>query len=136
MKKQGMDMNKYTDEFIGSEGFKTQLDGMGYSDKNEQGNNTRDDDGSNRNQNGPPLATIMPIPTDAPNKSLDPETNKKSSEQPKVASQMDNTDVKSKLTPDDILLKNKRKGRKKTVLTSVTGVEGYPTLSRRTLLGG
>ena len=72
---------------------------------------------------------------------------KKSVEQPKVKSQMDNTEVKSdaiiadKVAPDsqasadEILLKNKRKGRKKTVLTSVTGVEGYPTLSRRTLLG-
>ena len=75
---------------------------------------------------------------------------KKSIEQPKVKSQMDNTKVKSeaiiadkvaptktdtKASADEILLKNKRKGRKKTVLTSVTGVEGYPTLSRRTLLG-
>ena len=60
---------------------------------------------------------------------------------------MDNTDVKSDLitakgptsvemSEDDILLQNKRKGRKRTVLTSVTGVEGYPTLSKKTLLGG
>ena len=80
--------------------------------------------------------------------------NKKSIEQPKVASQMDNSGVKSdlitadkdaptttnatdtKAEADDKLLKNKRKGRKRTVLTSVSGVEGYPTLSRRTLLGG
>lgn len=68
----------------------------------------------------------------------------KSVEQPKVKSQMDNTEVKSdniiadKKAPTDaeISLRNKRKGRRKTILTSVTGVEDYPTLSRRTLLGG
>jgi len=73
--------------------------------------------------------------------------SQKSVEQPKVAAQMDNTEVKSNLitakgptsvemSADDILLQNKRKGRKRTVLTSVTGVEGYPTLSKKTLLGG
>jgi len=70
----------------------------------------------------------------------------KSVEQPKVKSQMSNTDVKSKLTAkapvaeeqtaDEIILKNKKKGRRPTVLTSVTGVSGYPTLSKKTLLGG
>ena len=73
--------------------------------------------------------------------------SQKSIEQPKVAAQMDNTEVKSDLitakgptsvemSEDDILLQNKRKGRKRTVLTSVTGVQGYPTLSKKTLLGG
>ena len=70
----------------------------------------------------------------------------KSIEQPKVKSQMDNSEVKSDLitaeapavtemTADEIALKNKRKGRKKTILTSVTGVDQYPTLSKKTLLG-
>ena len=75
-------------------------------------------------------------------------SNRKSEEQPKVESQMDNTEIKSdevdadKTSPteveidqDDILLKNKKKGRKATVLTSVTGVSDYPTLSNKTLLG-
>jgi len=75
--------------------------------------------------------------------------SKKSIEQPKVASQMDNSEVKSDLitadktaptnaemTDDEITIKNKRKGRKRTVLTSVTGAEGYPTLGKKTLLGG
>jgi len=35
----------------------------------------------------------------------------------------------------EISLANKRKGRKKTILTSVTGVDNYPTLSKKTLLG-
>ncbi len=72
-------------------------------------------------------------------------------EQPKVAAQMDNTDMSgiaprdmpndmSGIAPQDmsnaeISLANKRKGRKKTILTSVTGVDDYPTLSKKTLLG-
>ena len=76
----------------------------------------------------------------------DNDNNQKSIEQPKVKSQMSNTDVKSdmitakapaaaEMTADEILLKNKRKGRKSTVLTSVSGVDAYPTLSKKTLLG-
>jgi len=74
--------------------------------------------------------------------------NRKSKEQPKVESQMDNTEIKSdevdadKTSPtevevdqDDILLKNKKKGRNVTVLTSVTGVKDQPTLSKKYLLG-
>ena len=74
--------------------------------------------------------------------------SKKSEEQPKVKSQMDNTEIKSdevdadKTSPtevevdqDDILLKNKKKGRNVTVLTSVTGVKDQPTLSKKYLLG-
>ena len=74
--------------------------------------------------------------------------NQKSVEQPKVKSQMDNTEIKSdevdadKTSPteveidqDDILLKNKKKGRKATVLTSVTGVDEKPILGKKTLLG-
>ena len=74
--------------------------------------------------------------------------SKKSEEQPKVKSQMDNTEIKSKevdadktapteveIDQDDILLKNKKKGRNVTVLTSVTGVKDQPTLSKKYLLG-
>ena len=73
--------------------------------------------------------------------------SKKSEEQPKVKSQMDNTEIKSKevdadktapteveVDQDDILLKNKKKGRNVTVLTSVTGVKDQPTLSKKYLL--
>tara|TARA_Y100000389_G_scaffold197713_1_gene232826 strand:- start:316 stop:978 length:663 start_codon:yes stop_codon:yes gene_type:complete len=74
--------------------------------------------------------------------------NKKSIEQPKVASQMDNTEVKSDLitadktaptdvemTDDELLLKRKRGRKTKTVLTSVTGDTSKATLSKKTLLG-
>jgi hypothetical protein len=72
----------------------------------------------------------------------------KSIEQPKVASQMDNTEVKSDLitadktaptdvemTDDELLLKRKRGRKTKTVLTSVTGDTSKATLSKKTLLG-
>ena len=76
---------------------------------------------------------------------------KKSDEQPKVASQMDNTGIKSdmitadKTSPTTVELAQlseeekqkriKRKGRRSTILTSVTGVDEYPTLGKKTLLG-
>jgi hypothetical protein len=41
----------------------------------------------------------------------------------------------TEMTADELALKNRRKGRKKTILTSVTGVDDYPTLSKKTLLG-
>ena len=76
------------------------------------------------------------------------QVTQKSIEQPKVKSQMSNTDVKSgmitadktaptiaEMSDDQISVKNKRKGRKSSVLTSVTGVDAYPTLSKKTLLG-
>ena len=69
---------------------------------------------------------------------------KKSIEQPKVASQTNAlkpdiipkgpTTVEINQTEDDVL-KNKRKGRKSTILTSVTGVTTPATLSKKTLLG-
>ena len=68
-------------------------------------------------------------------------------EQPKVAAQMDNTEVKSdlitadKTAPTSIemenenLLKRKRGRKTKTVLTSITGDTSKPTLSKKALLG-
>ena len=77
-----------------------------------------------------------------------PIDNSKSVEQPRVASQMDNSDVKStmitadKTSPTDIeftqdqsTLETNKRGRKKTILTSVTGDTTQPTLSKKTLLG-
>jgi hypothetical protein len=74
--------------------------------------------------------------------------NQKSIEQPKVASQMDNSEVKSDLimadktaptdvemTDDELLLKRKRGRKTKTVLTSVTGDTSKATLSKKVLLG-
>ena len=79
--------------------------------------------------------------------------SKKSIEQPKVASQMDNSEVKSdlitadktapttvemanaELTDDERMLKVKRGKKTKTVLTDITGLKGQPTLSQKALLG-
>ena len=72
----------------------------------------------------------------------------KSLEQPKVDSQMDNTGVKSKMisadqtaptnvemTDDEYTVARNKKGRKRTVLTSVTGDTTKPQLSKKVLLG-
>ena len=70
----------------------------------------------------------------------------KSIEQPKVASQMDNAGIKSdmitakgptstEISDEYSALRTKRKGRKSTILTSVTGIEAQPTLGKKTLLG-
>ena len=74
---------------------------------------------------------------------------KKSIEQPKVASQMDNTEVKSDLitadktaptevemTQDEINVANKRGKKTKTILTSVSGDNSRTTLRKKALLGG
>ena len=114
--KTGVQIQGLSTEEILSKDFKAKLDAKGY---------TRKDPRTGSNQGG---------------------DNQKSVEQPKVKSQMNNTDVKSDLitakapaitemTADEIALKNKRKGRKKTILTSVTGVDDYSTLSKKTLLG-
>ena len=74
--------------------------------------------------------------------------NQKSIEQPKVASQMDNSEVKSDLimadktaptdvemTQDEINVANKRGKKTKTILTSVVGDKSNATLSKKALLG-
>ena len=114
--KTGVNIQGLSTEEILSKDFKAKLDEKGYTKKDAR---TGKDEGGD---------------------------NQKSIEQPKVASQMDNTEVKSdiitakepdvsEMTADQIALKNKRKGRKKTILTSVTGVEDYATLGKKTLLG-
>ena len=69
-------------------------------------------------------------------------------EQPKVPAQMDNSNVKSDLVnadktaptsiemnQDEDILKRKKRGRRSTVLTSITGDTSKPELSSKTLLG-
>ena len=69
--------------------------------------------------------------------------NNKSAEQPKVKSQTNAvkpdlvpdgpTDVE--MTEDELALERKKRGRKRTVLTSITGDTSRPQLSNKTLLG-
>jgi len=84
----------------------------------------------------------------------DRDDNPKSDQQPKVKSQMDNTEIKSdeinadataptsaempneaELTEDEKLIKRKRGRKTKTILSSVTGDNTKATLSKKTLLG-
>ena len=85
-------------------------------------------------------------------KDNDNDPNPKSIEQPKVKSQMNNSEVKSDLitatgptdiemanttemSEDEKLLARKRGKKTKTILTSVTGDNTAATLSKKTLLG-
>jgi hypothetical protein len=119
------DVGQFTDEFILSKGFKTQIDAMGYADRNKPFG-----EGSGK-------TTLIKKDTTA---------STKSDEQPKVISQMDNSDVKSKMivasgptSPeiDDQIIgtKIKRRGKKTTILTSAYGVDDDATLGKKTLLG-
>ena len=121
--KQGINIQGLSTEEILSKDFKAKLDEKGY---------TRKDPRTGGNDGG---------------------DNQKSAEQPKVASQMDNSEVKSKLitadktapttvemanaelTDDERKLKVKRGKKTKTVLTSITGDNTKATLSKKVLLG-
>jgi len=122
--KTGVNIQGLSTEEILSKDFKAKLDEKGYTKKDVRtGQNTGGDN------------------------------NQKSAEQPKVASQMDNSDVKSdlitadktapttvemanaELTDDERLLRVKRGKKTKTVLTDITGLKGQPTLSQKALLG-
>jgi len=121
--KTGVNIQGLSTEEILSKDFKDKLDAKGY---------TRKDPRTGGNDGG---------------------DNQKSIEQPKVASQMDNSDVKSdlitadktapttvemanaELTDDERMLKVKRGKKTKTVLTDITGLKGQPTLSKKALLG-
>jgi hypothetical protein len=110
-----------TDEQIGSAEGLASLRKVGYKTNEDMINQNNDNGGGDNNQ--------------------------KSIEQPKVASQMDNTGVKSnmitadkiaptnvEMTEDERLISTKRKGRKTTMLTDIE--EEQPAkLSKKVLLG-
>jgi hypothetical protein len=110
-----------TDEQIGSAEGLASLREVGYKTNQDMINQNNDNGGGDNNQ--------------------------KSIEQPKVASQMDNTGVKSnmitadkiaptnvEMTEDERLISTKRKGRKTTMLTDIE--EEQPAkLSKKVLLG-
>ena len=122
--KTGVNIQGLSTEEILSKDFKAKLDEKGYTKKDVR---------TGQNSGG--------------------DNNQKSAEQPKVASQMDNSDVKSdlitadktapttvemanaELTDDERLLRVKRGKKTKTVLTDITGLKGQPTLSQKALLG-
>tara|TARA_R100000544_G_C2199995_1_gene46196 strand:+ start:105 stop:668 length:564 start_codon:yes stop_codon:yes gene_type:complete len=94
-----------------------------------------------------PRRTVDPR-TGNDNDNNNSQVTQKSIEQPKVKSQMSNTDVKSgliiadkiaptkvEMTAEEKLVARKRGKKTKTVLTDITGLKGQPTLSEKTLLG-
>ena len=132
----------YTDKVLGSKNFKgqtkTEFLSMSATDQEKQYKSYSDNRTSGR--------------TDAYGNDISRDgrtgENKKSIEQPKVASQMDNTEVKSDLitadktaptevemTQDEINVANKRGKKTKTILTSVSGDNSRTTLSKKVLLG-
>tara|TARA_B100001059_G_scaffold176597_1_gene177098 strand:+ start:714 stop:1379 length:666 start_codon:yes stop_codon:yes gene_type:complete len=132
----------YTDKVLGSKNFKgqtkTEFLSMSATDQEKQYKDYIDNRTSGR--------------TDAYGNDISRDgrtgENKKSIEQPKVASQMDNTEVKSDLitadktaptevemTQDEINVANKRGKKTKTILTSVSGDNSRTTLSKKVLLG-
>ena len=131
----------FTDKVLGSKNFKTSKDDFQKLSATQQEGMYKDYM-SNR-QSGR---------TDAYGNEISQSTlgrrEQKSLEQPKVASQMDNTGVKSDLitadktaptdvemTDDEYAVAKKKRGRKSTVLTSVTGDTSKPQLSKKSLLG-
>ena len=132
----------YTDKVLGSKNFKgqtkTEFLSMSATDQEKQYKSYIDNRTSGR--------------TDAYGNDISRDgrtgENKKSIEQPKVASQMDNSEVKSDLitadktaptevemTQDEINVANKRGKKTKTILTSVVGDKSNATLSKKVLLG-
>ena len=132
----------YTDKVLGSKNFKgqtkTEFLSMSANDQEKQYKDYIDNRTSGR--------------TDAYGNDISRDgrtgQTKKSIEQPKVASQMDNSEVKSDLitadktaptsiemTQDEINVANKRGKKTKTILTSVVGDKSNATLSKKVLLG-
>ena len=147
--KSGTKVNRdfFTDKVLGSKNFKnvTKEEFLGYdADKQEM-------------MYGSYMSNRQAGRTDAYGNDISRDgrtgQSKKSIEQPKVASQMDNSEVKSdlitadktapttvemanaELTDDERMLKVKRGKKTKTVLTDITGLKGQPTLSQKALLG-
>jgi len=131
----------FTDKVLGSKNFKTTKDDFQKLSATEQESMYKDY-----------MSDRQSGKTDAYGNEISQSTlgrrSQKSLEQPKTASQMDNTGVKSKMitadqtaptdvemTDDEYSLATKKKGRRRTVLTSVTGDTSQATLSKKTLLG-
>ena len=140
----------FTDKVLGSKNFKTTKDDFQKLSATEQESMYKDY--MSGRQSGKTDAYGNQIGTGRDDSTMAARTKKKSIksvEQPKAASQMDNTGVKSKMisadqtaptdvemTDDEYSVATKKRGRKRTVLTSATGDTTKATLSKKTLLGG
>ena len=113
-------------EFVLSKGFKNQLDGLGYSEKNNTGGN--DNDNNNNNQ------TVLATNTEATNQvassgvvtnnSVIAPTNAE-------VTQAQSTDMSA----DQILVANKKKGRSQTILQTAQGLGNSTANTTKKTLG-
>ena len=112
--KKGLRVSDMSDDFILSSGFKTQLDGLGYSDEPGNVGGGRDD---NNNQPAEPVIVKKNI----------------------GGTEVQTTEAKlaeEKAADDEYdMRKTKRRGRRQTILTSQRGATGNLVLGKPTLLG-
>ena len=112
--KKGLRVSDMSDDFILSSGFKTQLDGLGYSKEPGNVGGGRDD---NNNQSAQPVIVKKNIGgTEVQT------TEAKLAEEKKIDNAYD-------------MRKTKRRGRRQTILTSQRGASGNLVLGKPTLLG-
>jgi hypothetical protein len=119
--KVGVNIQGLSTEQILSKDFKSQLDAKGYTKglRNVGGNDGGGEDrDADKNKQTPPQVGIFPGEGGAGEENTTP-----------LYGDEEN------LTAEEIALKNKRKGRKRTVLTSVSGDTSKATLGKKTLLG-
>jgi len=112
--KKGLRVSDMSDDFILSSGFKTQLDGLGYSKEPGNVGGGRDD---NNNQPAQPVIVKKNIGgTEVQT------TEAKLAEEKEIDDAYD-------------MRKTKRRGRRQTILTSQTGARGNLVLGKPSLLG-
>ena len=110
--KKGLRVSDMSDDFILSSGFKTQLDGLGYS--KEPGNVGRDND---NNQSAQPVIVKKNIGG----------TEVQTTETKLAENETESEEYDAR--------KTKRRGRRNTILTSQRGASGNLVLGKPTLLG-
>jgi len=119
--KTGVNLQGLSTEEILSDDFKSKLEAKGY--KTSSNANIGGDDNRSADRNNQPKLEIGKFPQ--------PDEGDVVTTLPYEPSDGDDEN----LTAEEIALKNKRKGRKRTVLTSVTGDTSKATLGKKTLLG-
>jgi len=117
--KTGVNLQGLSTEEILSDDFKSKLEAKGYKTSSNANIGGDDNRSADRNNQKTLSATTMPVETTTEAEAVEP-----------------SYEDEEKLTAEEIALRNKRKGRKRTVLTSVTGDTSKATLGKKTLLGG
>ena len=116
--KTGVNIQGLSTEEILSDNFKSKLEAKGYKTSSNANIGGDDNRSADRNNQKTLSATTMPVETTTEAEAVEP-----------------SYEDEEKLTAEEIALRNKRKGRKRTVLTSVSGDTSKATLGKKTLLG-